>query len=250
MSVTFTIDNYVLSDFIVVASRFRDLNYAYVVTPNVDHVIRYVDDPSFRSLYETADFVMLDSRFLAKILLLARALRLEACPGSDITARLFNDVITPDDKVVMIGGASEQANVVAQRYGLRQLLHYNPPMGFITNPAAVEDCLKFVEQASPFRFCFLAIGSPQQEVIAQKLKQRGIAKGLTLCVGASINFLTGRETRAPLWLQNLGFEWLYRLMRDPGRLASRYLVRGPRIFLLLNRITFVCRKPQTQGLEV
>jgi exopolysaccharide biosynthesis WecB/TagA/CpsF family protein len=244
MSLTFTIDDYALPDFIDIASRFGATDYVYVVTQNVDHLIRYVDDLSFRALYETADFVMLDSRFLARVLSFSRALRLHVCPGSDITVQLFDRVIGPEDKIVMIGGSSEQANLIAQRYGLRQLLHFNPPMGFISNAAAVEECLQFIEHSSPFRFCFLAIGSPQQELIAQKLKHRGIARGMALCVGASLNFLTGKEVRAPLWMQKLGLEWLYRLMGDPKRLAKRYLVRGPRIFLLLRGITFVRRIPQ------
>ena len=106
----------------------------------------------------------------------------------------------------------------------------------IRDPAAVETCLRSIEAASPFRFCFLAIGSPQQEVIANKLRERGIARGLALCVGAAINYLTGSEQRAPLWMQKLGFEWLFRLLQHPRRLAYRYLVRGPRIFWVLLRI--------------
>ena len=101
---------------------------------------------------------------------------------------------------------------------------------------AIEACVREVESLSPFRFCFLAVGSPQQEIVAQALKMRGIARGLALCVGASINFVTGIEKRAPPWVRRIGFEWLYRLSQNPKRLAYRYLVRGPRIFLLLWRI--------------
>jgi exopolysaccharide biosynthesis WecB/TagA/CpsF family protein len=244
MPITLTLDDYALPEFIGIAARFGTDDYAYVVTPNVDHVIRYVDDPSFRALYESANFVLLDSRFLARLLTVSRALRFQVCPGSDITARLFGEVITPEDAVVLIGGSSAQASMVAQRHGLRHLRHYDPPMGFIRDPASVEACLEFIESASPFRFCFLAIGSPQQELIAQKLQQRGLARGMALCVGASIDFLTGKEVRAPLWLQRLALEWLYRLARNPNRLAKRYLVRGPRIFLLLQRMSFVRRTAQ------
>ncbi len=114
-------------------------------------------------------------------------------------------------------------------------------MGFIRNPAAVEQCLQFIESNSPFRFCFLAIGCPQQEAIAAALKRRGTAKGLALCVGASLNFLVGDEKRAPLWMQRLSLEWLYRLLQDPKRLAGRYLIRGPRFFSYLRRARFVQR---------
>jgi exopolysaccharide biosynthesis WecB/TagA/CpsF family protein len=115
-------------------------------------------------------------------------------------------------------------------------------MGFIGDPAAVETCLQFIESASPFRFCFLAVGSPQQERIAALLRARGRARGLGLCVGASLNFLTGAEKRAPQWVQRLALEWLYRLGQDPRRLARRYLVRGPRIFRYLQRSRLVLRQ--------
>ena len=114
-------------------------------------------------------------------------------------------------------------------------------MGFIHDPAATERCLTFVESLSPFRFCFLAVGSPQQEVLAHALQQRARARGLALCVGASLNFITGSERRAPLWMQHGGLEWLYRLLQDPRRLARRYLLRGPRIFAQILQSQYVLR---------
>jgi exopolysaccharide biosynthesis WecB/TagA/CpsF family protein len=136
-----------------------------------------------------------------------------------------------------------------QIYGLQDLQQYIPPMGFIRDPQAVEQTLKFVEAHSPFRFCFLAVGSPQQEMLGQELKRRGNARGLALCIGASINFLTGAEQRAPAWMQRLNLEWLYRLLQDPGRMTRRYLVRGPRIFYLLPRLRIELRRTRAAGGE-
>jgi UDP-N-acetyl-D-mannosaminuronic acid transferase (WecB/TagA/CpsF family) len=96
----------------------------------------------------------------------------------------------------------------------------------------------------------LAIGSPQQEIIAQKLKGRGVARGLALCIGASIDFITGVERRAPLWMQQSGLEWLFRLAQNPRRLAKRYLVRGPGIFMLLPHIELRLRRPTAVPREV
>ena len=224
-----------------IAADFGTETYAYAVTPNVDHLIRFCDDASFRELYGAAGFVLLDSRFLAYLLRVTAGLRLPVCPGSDVTARLFEGVIAPDDNIVVVGGTAEQAQTLAKMYGLRALRHFNPPMGFIRDPVAVETCLRFIESESPFRFCLLGVGSPQQEVLAKALQTRGRARGLALCVGASINFLTGEERRAPVWMQHAGFEWLYRLLQSPGRMARRYLIRGPRIFFLLPRLKFDVR---------
>jgi exopolysaccharide biosynthesis WecB/TagA/CpsF family protein len=234
-------DDFDLSRFLPVAAGFGQVRYGFVVTPNVDHLIRLHDDPSFREIYQEASFILLDSRVAAAILRLSKAIRFPVCPGSDLTAALFSSVIRTSDRIVMIGGSAQQARTLTQRYGLTDMRHYEPPMGFIREPDAVERCLRFVETASPFRFCFLAVGSPQQEIVARQLGQRGNALGLALCVGASLNFLTDVERRAPSWVQRTGLEWLYRLLRAPRRLAYRYLVRGPRFFAQVSRSRFVLR---------
>jgi exopolysaccharide biosynthesis WecB/TagA/CpsF family protein len=121
---------------------------------------------------------------------------------------------------------------------LLHLDHHNPPLGFIDDPTELERCLRFIEESSPFRFCFLAVGSPQQEQVAWLLKVRGRASGLALCIGGAINFLTGVERRAPQWMQRCGLEWAHRLLLNPKRMIGRYLLRGPRIFLMLPKMRF------------
>jgi exopolysaccharide biosynthesis WecB/TagA/CpsF family protein len=230
--------DYDLSGFTDVAADFGCEGYAYVVTPNVDHLIRFCDDESFRMLYAEAGFILNDSRLLSRVVSVSRGLNLRVCTGSDLTERLLSQVVKPDDRIVLVGATSKQAENLACRFGLCALRHFEPSMGFINDAEEVEKCLRFIEAQSPFRFCFLGLGSPQQEMLANKLRARGIARGLTLCIGASIDFLTNEERRAPQWIQRASLEWAFRLMLDPRRLAKRYLIRGPRIFLLLKRIRF------------
>jgi exopolysaccharide biosynthesis WecB/TagA/CpsF family protein len=73
----------------------------------------------------------------------------------------------------------------------------------------------------------------QQGIVARRIADHSQATGIGLCVGASIDFLTGKQRRAPLWVQKAGLEWLYRLLSDPRRLASRYLIECPKIFYLM-----------------
>ncbi len=241
------VDDYGLEQFVAVAAHFGCERYGFVVTPNVDHLIRYHDDPAFRSLYADATYVLMDSRFAARLVRAMQRVRLPVCTGSDLTARLFQQVITPADRIVLIGGSAEQAAEIRARFSLVDVRHHNPPFGFIRDPGAVEECLQFIEGASPFRFCFLAVGSPQQERIAQLLGRRDRARGLALCIGASLNFVTGAERRAPLWMQKLSLEWLFRLLQDPQRLAYRYLVRGPRVFAYLTHMPMVLRRRSAVG---
>jgi exopolysaccharide biosynthesis WecB/TagA/CpsF family protein len=244
------IDDYELAEARAIVTAFGSERFGYVVTPNVDHVIRHYRNPEFRALYSQAAYVFLDSHFLAHLFGFLKRQRHRVTPGSDLTAAVMSSVIKPDDVAVIVGGSAEQAQDLRARFGLKALRHIDPPMNFIRDKAAVESCLRAIEESSPFRFCFLAIGSPQQEIIAQKLKGRGVARGLALCIGASIDFITDVERRAPLWMQQSGLEWLFRLAQNPRRLAKRYLVRGPGIFMLLPHIELRLRRPTAVPREV
>lgn len=245
----FPVDDYDLERFAPVVAAFGRDRYGYVVTPNADHLIRWHEDQRFRDYYAAADFVLFDSRFVARLVRARLGLDLAVCPGSDLTEALLARIVAADDRILLVGGEPSQAAALAARYGLKDLHHHNPPMGFADDPLAVEATLAFIEARSPFRFCLLAVGAPRQEMLARKLAIRGVARGLALCVGASIDFLTGKERRAPGVLRRLGLEWLYRLLQNPRRLAARYLVRGPRVFRLIPRTRFIARQPAPPALR-
>lgn len=218
-----------------VAARAPSSPFAYVVTPNADHLIRLSSKPELAPLYEAAALRLLDSRVVAR---LARLFGLAAPPvvtGSDLTAALLERVlIGSEDPVTVLGGSEETAAALRARYGLARLAHHNPPMGFDREPAALEAAIRFVED-HPARFCFLAVGSPRQEIVAEALVRRGKATGIGLCIGASLLFLTGAERRAPRAVQGAGLEWAWRLANDPRRLARRYLLDSPQIVRLIWR---------------
>ncbi|MET0405652.1 MAG: WecB/TagA/CpsF family glycosyltransferase [Cystobacter sp.] len=220
-------DDYDLPRFLAHARSLEPNDFNFVVTPNADHLVRLRDDNLFRGFYGEASFVLLDSRLVAHALRLFRGQRFPVCTGSDLTAALFSQVISAEDAIVVVGGTREQAEQLRLRHGLGRLVHHAPPMGLAQNPEAIEACVRFIEEHSPFRFCFLALGSPQQEMIASRVKARGRARGLALCIGASINFLTGSERRAPQWMQRLGLEWLFRLGQAPRRMWRRYVLNAP-----------------------
>lgn len=236
------VDDYDLESFVPVVAEFGNGRFGYVVTPNVDHLIKFSEDAEFRKYYESARWVLLDSRVAARLIRWRYGLNLRVCTGSDLTAALLERIAKSNDDIVIIGSSTANVETVRRRYGLTKVRHYDPPMGFIHDPAEVENCLNFIESSSPFRFCLLAVGSPQQELLAAALSSRGRARGLALCIGASINFLAGAERRAPTWMQKMSLEWLYRLLQNPRRLGRRYLVRGPRILSVLGKLQITLRR--------
>ncbi len=213
----------------MIGARSADAPFAYIVTPNVDHVVRLQRSrsdlwPAYRSAWMT----LCDSRILA---LLARRVgfALPVVPGSDLTGEMLDHVVQPDDRVGIVGGRPELVAELTRRYDMRNVVHYDPPMGFIFDPIEIAKAVRFLVEARA-RYSFLAVGSPQQEILAYRVARAGGAIGIGFCVGASLDFLTGVQVRAPRVMQHMGLEWLYRLSTNPRRMWRRYLIEGPGIF--------------------
>ncbi len=207
--------------------------FAYVTTPNVDHMVRLDAAPQLRAVYDGAWLNVCDSRII-EAFAEASYLTLPAAPGSDITARLFADHIKPYDRVVVIGGSQAVIDALRTKFGLLDLRWLDAPMGLREDAEARAKCVAFIRE-NPAPFVFLAVGSPQQEMIALEAMLSGKCAGVAICCGASLEFLTGHVARAPEWMRTRRLEWLHRLASEPGRLWRRYLVDGPRIFLIWYR---------------
>ncbi|MAP94461.1 MAG: glycosyltransferase [Ponticaulis sp.] len=206
----------------------RGAPFAYVVTPNVDHLVRLNAEPELRPLYENADYLVCDSRVL-EVLARLEGKPLPSAPGADIVENLVRHHISPLEKIVLIGGDADIVESLARDYGLTNVAWHNPPMGLRKNPEAIKRAAEFLCEHNE-RFAFLCVGSPQQEMVALEAARMGGAIGVALCCGASLEFLSGKVTRAPLWMREARLEWLHRLLSEPHRLWRRYLIDGPRIF--------------------
>ena len=204
--------------------------FAFVVTPNVDHLVRLRRDGVLAPLYAQAWLTVCDSRVLELIAALSGE-SVDVTPGSDLTARLFDTAITPDETITIIGGSQAVVDGLKARYGLTDIRWHEPPMGLRNKPEAIAECAEFIAK-NPARFAFLCVGSPQQELVAEACLERGDCTGVGLCVGASLDFLSGQARRAPRWIQRARLEWLHRLAEEPRRMWKRYLVDGPKVAFL------------------
>ena len=215
-------------------------DFAYLVTPNVDHVVM-LEEPTagrtaepwrgaYRAAVAGAGLCVNDSRILQRLAHFAH-LTLPVTPGSDIVRALVARRCDLAGSLVLVGGKKEEGDWLRNALPGHRVLHLDPPMGVRHSRSAQEEIARFVENAGADIVLF-AIGAPQSEIVCHAIAQRGRARGVGLCIGASVEFLSGAKRRAPKWMQKSGLEWLFRLASEPGRLWRRYLVRGPRVFKL------------------
>jgi len=207
----------------------QSARFSYIVTPNVDHMVRLLrgQDARLKSAYDNATLCLCDSRILSTLAAFSRV-KLPVVTGSDLTARSLSSPSGIRGAAV-IGGDEKLMNDLRACYPGVAWVHHKAPPRILYNPKAQLEVLSFVESC-PSTVFFFAFGSPQSELVCALINDRGRASGVGLCIGASLEFLVGAKRRAPRWLQKIGLEWLFRLAQEPSRLWRRYLVQGPTIF--------------------
>ncbi|WP_022963718.1 WecB/TagA/CpsF family glycosyltransferase [Halopseudomonas pelagia] len=90
-------------------------------------------------------------------------------------------------------------------------------------------------QQGRFPVILLAMGMPKQEEVARHMQAAIKGPALIICGGAILDFAANRFKRAPLLFRKAGMEWFYRLLKEPRRLALRYVLGIPRFFYYLAR---------------
>jgi N-acetylglucosaminyldiphosphoundecaprenol N-acetyl-beta-D-mannosaminyltransferase len=199
-----------------------------IFTPNVHHIVNAHFSWKVASIYSSASMIVCDSKFLQ---ILAKIVGKDLCPypGSSLVNDIVNDARF-NDVIVSVAGPSYDDFIELQRkFPLVKFVHIATPMNLVPQSNDWYECIRKIEESNA-SIHFLCISFPKQEMLAADLSRVGSTSGVAICGGASIDFLTGKQRRAPEFFQSLALEWLYRLISNPHRLWRRYLCEGPKIF--------------------
>ena len=160
----------------------------------------------------------------------------ERVPGGELMERLCAEFSRRDLSVFFLGGLPAAADGAARqlisRYpGLRIAGCYCPQVGFEDEPAEAAMVRSLIAKAAPDLLC-VALGVPKQEIWMQE-NCLTLPIGAAIGVGAALDTTAGLRKRAPRWTQQIGMEWLYRLIREPRRLWRRYLIGNAQFVVLI-----------------
>lgn len=198
---------------------------AYIVTPNLDHIVILERDREFAEIYRNADLVLADGKPLIWISHLIRNPIKEKISGSDFFPHICKMCADHGYRIFILGAAEGVADVAAQnlckRYaGLKICGTYSPPIGFETQERELEAIKTLIKSANPDVLA-VSLGSPKGEkYLYRHLEEYGVSLGIS--IGATIDFEAGNVKRAPKWMADHGMEWLFRISQDPQRMIKRY----------------------------
>ncbi len=207
----------------------------YVVTPNVDHIVLASNVLRLRFAYHEASLSLADGQPLLWMAKLLGTPIPEKISGSDLIWALM-ELAAEKDWGVFLYGASDAVSLRAT-----EVLEARFPslriVGRDTSFWSGGDSPELVERirASGAQIVIVGLGCPKQEDWMFQHAAR-IAPAVAFGLGGSLDFVAGNVPRAPRWMSRAGLEWSYRLLREPRRLAHRYLVRDSKIAPLFLRM--------------
>jgi exopolysaccharide biosynthesis WecB/TagA/CpsF family protein len=191
-------------------------------------------DPQVRGLFDAADLIHADGTPLV----FASRLRADVpLPERVATTDLFHDVAQRAQAVgatfYLLGATAEViARAVEQvrlRYPRLTIAGYRS--GYFS-AAEERRVVAEIDAARP-DILWVGMGAPAEQRFCLRNRARLAKVGLIKTSGGLFDFVSGRHSRAPGWMQAIGLEWAYRMALEPRRLAYRYLTTNPHAAYLL-----------------
>ena len=218
-----------------------------VASINLDHVHHFGAAGASRHLRSSGQVEWLDLIDGAPIAATARRLTGSAWPrlaGSDLIGPLLDEAERDGIRIGFLGGSDETSALLLEalareRPGLTVAGSWSPSRKEIIEEDASRILAEQVRAAS-VDVLVVGLGKPRQEIWIDRWAPETGASVL-LAFGAVVDFLAGRVSRAPEWISRAGFEWAWRLAREPRRLARRYLGQGPTAYLAARRAIMLPR---------
>lgn len=206
------------------------------VVVNVAKIVNMQKDPQLADSVKACDVINIDGM---GVVFGARFL------GHDVPVRvagvdLFHELLKMSAKrdfPVFLLGATEEvvtktAEKVKQLYPNLIVAGFNDGYFWDDEEAVVNKI-----RESGAKLLFVAITSPKKENFINKWQDK-LGVDFVMGVGGTFDVVAGKVKRAPLWMQNAGLEWFYRVLQEPGRMWKRYLYTNTQFLLLLFKAKF------------
>ena len=176
------------------------------------------------------------------------------CRGPTLMRRLLRATAPLPVRHAFCGGPPGLAEVlrerVAQNLGVTRVVHtYSPPFRPMTEEEVASLAATLDEKGADI--VWIGISSPKQEILAYRLARHTQRVRYIITVGGAFDMLAGRVPEAPVWIQRIGMEGVFRLCMEPRRLWRRYTTVIPRFpFLAARDLWRTLRAPQERHPEV
>ncbi len=211
---------------------------SYVVAVNTDVIVKIENDAYLKKISDEADITLVDGKPLVWISKWQKHPVKTKISGSDMVPELCRVAAERGYSIFIIGGKNGIAdkakeNLESTFAGIRIVGTYAPPFGFEKDTEELDKINRMISDVCP-DIVIACLGCPKQEkwIYENYKKYDGT---ISICAGATIDFLSGNMKRAPKWMSEHGLEWFYRFLKEPRRMFKRYFVEDIKIMKLAKK---------------
>lgn len=218
----------------LIEENIEELRGKYICVGNVHTTVMAHDDAKYHEVQKNAAFVLPDGRPLSVYSKKHGFPEAERVTGPDLMLALF---ARRNGLRHYFYGSKEETLALLRQKMTAQYPHLeiagmvSPPFRALSEAEDAAEIEKI--NASGADIIWVGLGAPKQENWMYEHMDR--VNGVMIGVGAGFDYHAGNIKRAPLWMQKLSLEWLYRLFQDPKRLFKRYLVTNTRYLRLIHK---------------
>ena len=175
---------------------------------------------------KNSDLLTADGMPLVFLMRKRRGKNIERGYGPDIFNMILE--VSKDNKLghFFLGTTNDNlnklVNIVKTDLNNKNIMkYYSPPFKEVFNQSDLDKMVELINDKK-VNIVWVGMGSLKQIVLADYLKKKVPGK-VIITVGAAFDFFTKNKAQAPVFIQNIGLEWLFRWVYEPKRLTSRYL---------------------------
>lgn len=211
-------------------------------TINAYSYVKADSDVVFKNALQSSDVLVCDGSGIQIVCKIVFRTKIRRITGHDIFIQGLKAANEgTNNKVFLFGSSEENLKIIKEKisknYPNINCMYLSPAYKDEFNE---EDNRQYLSVINNFRpdILFVSLTAPKQEKWVEKVKKNIDAIHI-VSVGAVFDFYSERIKRAPLLMRKLGFEWLYRSIKEPSRLGSRNLYAIPNFFyMVLKKILF------------
>ncbi len=210
------------------SSLLEEKGTSLIVTPNPEILMNAAKSPALKEVLNNSDLVLADGIgviYAAKIL--KKELK-QRVTGVDLMGSILDYLAKNDKSFFLLGAKEGHAKAAAEKisdkyHGIVCAGYHHGYFDHYSESKIIE----LINSSKP-DVLFIGLGSPRQELWAYKNLDK-LDTRICMCIGGAIDVYSGKVKRAPKWISKIGFEWLYRAVKEPSRFKR--IVKLP-VFLL------------------
>ncbi|MEK7577960.1 MAG: WecB/TagA/CpsF family glycosyltransferase [Patescibacteria group bacterium] len=177
-----------------------------IVTPNSEQIVFARHDTEFKRILNQADVAIPDGFPVARLLNILRI------PGVEFMEDLVAMAAKEGYRIGLIGG---RADLAIKALACLQK-KYQRLEGWAIEPESfnLTDVIRKI-QVTDVKIVFVGLGAPKQEFYIDTISKQ--CPIVLMSVGGSFDIIAGKIQRAPMFIRSIGFEWAWRLVKEPWR---------------------------------